>query len=134
MSQLTKISDVHAADKISSVTDEGAPWGVESDLPETGNTVLPVLSTGDMMSPVLSILKEVALEGVGGDLPRVSVTETFNEKYSVAGGGISNIETDNAYTSPKNLGDVCVAGGGIRTLQLAIRQLPEYVSKWGLVS
>ena len=26
-----------------------------------------------------------------------------------------------------------VAGGGIRTLQLAIRQLPEYVSKWGLV-
>jgi hypothetical protein len=34
MSQLTKITDVHAADKISSVTDEGAPWGVESDLPE----------------------------------------------------------------------------------------------------
>ena len=33
-SQLTKISDVHAADKISSVTDEGALVDVVGDLPE----------------------------------------------------------------------------------------------------
>ena len=64
---------------------------------------------------------------------------------------VSNIETDNTYTlgkisidgkipSPNDFEKLFiivkngVAGGGIRTLQLAIRQLPEYVSKRGLVS
>jgi len=74
MSQLTKITDVHAADKISSVTDEGAPWGVESDLPETGNTVLPVFTL-----KAFGVAGGGAPLGGGGDLPEVSVTETFNE-------------------------------------------------------
>jgi hypothetical protein len=53
-------------------------------------------------------------EGVGGDLPEILRL-------------IEGVPCINAENSG-------VAGGGIRTLQLAIRQLPEYVSKRGLVS
>ena len=71
-------------------------------------------SVNGLKKAAKALEREAVLEGVVGDLPEILRL-------------IEGIPCINAENSG-------VAGGGIRTLQLAIRQLPEYMSKWGLFS